>query len=95
MGAKSANQILPLKFCGGTEVLHYIHLTTLSSWRVEGESGFRTIYGQTVLALHWSLGLAPWCSTFTLSIYIQQVYLCQWDQTHVYGFDHYGLFYLH
>ena len=39
MGAKSANQILPLKFCGGTEVLQYIHLTTLSSWRVEGESG--------------------------------------------------------
>ena len=52
MGAKSANQILPLKFCGGTEVLYYIHLAPLSSWRVEGESGFQTIFGQMILALH-------------------------------------------
>ena len=40
--AKSANQIVPPKFRGGTKILYYIHQTPLSSWRVEGGSGDET-----------------------------------------------------
>ena len=40
--AKSANQIVPPKFRGGTKILHYIHQTPLSSWRVEVGSGDET-----------------------------------------------------
>ena len=40
--AKSANQIVPPKFCGGTKILYYIHQTPLSSWRVDGGSGDET-----------------------------------------------------
>ena len=40
--AKSANQIVPPKFHGGTKILYYIHQTPFSSWRVEGGSGDET-----------------------------------------------------
>ena len=40
--SKSANQIVPPKFRGGTKMLYYIHQTPLSSWRVEGGSGDET-----------------------------------------------------
>ena len=42
--AKSANQIVPLKFCEGTGMLYCIHLTPLSSLRVEEVSGNETIF---------------------------------------------------
>ena len=40
--AISANQIVPLKFHGGTKMLCYIHQTSLSSCSVEGGSGDET-----------------------------------------------------
>ena len=40
--ATSVNQIVPLKFHGSTKMLYYIHQTHLSSWRVEGGSGYET-----------------------------------------------------
>ena len=42
--AKSANQIVPPKFRGGTKMLYYIHQTPLSPWRVEGGSGDETTF---------------------------------------------------
>ena len=48
--AKSANQIVPPKFRGGTKMLYYIHQTPLSSWRVEGGSGDETTQFAVVYA---------------------------------------------
>ena len=42
--AISPNQIVLPKFCGGTKMMYYIHQTPLSSWSVEGRSGYKTIH---------------------------------------------------
>ena len=38
------NQIVLPKFCRGTKMMYYIHQTPLSSWSVEGRSGYKTIH---------------------------------------------------
>ena len=41
MIATSANQIVPLKFCGGTKMLYYIHQTPFSLGVLKGVLGTR------------------------------------------------------
>ena len=47
--AISPNQIVLPKFHGGTKMLYYIPKTPLSTWTVEGESGYKTKDGHAAI----------------------------------------------
>ena len=77
--AKSANQIVPPKFRGGTKILYYIHQTPLSSWRVEGGSGDETsVFADLVVRLlqEYSCGsdLAK-----TIPVFCHSWWLTSWE----------------